>query len=74
MYLSNGKQITIHKIKQSKHATFVFFISTPNLMLYIGIAKIFLMIGEEGKMVKEKYKQLCLHHQYGGIYTIVRQN
>jgi len=28
------------------------------------------MIGEEGKMIKEKYKQLCLYRQFGGIYTI----
>jgi len=21
-------------------------------------------------MIKEKYKQLCLHHQFGGIYAI----
>jgi len=24
----------------------------------------------KNKIIKEKYKQLRLHHQYGGIYTI----
>jgi len=39
-------------------------------MLYIGIVKISLMIGKEGKMIKEKYEQLLLSLVFDGITTI----